>query len=218
MRHCCLENDFTLPDPAGHAAQLRAVLARLPAAADCGATVVRLFAGFTPGEEMTEAIWGRLLGALADCAAASERLGMELAVETHGAIAPLPDGSAGHRHTATTRRDGLARLAREMPPGVGFNYDPGNVKAADPADRRYALDLVAGRVNYCHLKDWRRVGAGWEACAPGDDDLDYAALLPVAGFGGPYLVEYEPLGDTEAGIARSLAYLRRAFPDATLGG
>jgi sugar phosphate isomerase/epimerase len=117
----------------------------------------------------------------------------------------------------TTRRDWLRRLTVEMPPEVGFNYDPGNLKAADPADDRYAADLLAGRVTYCHLKDWRRSGEGWAACAPGDDSIDYARLLPVPGFAGVYLIEYEPLEDTVEGLKRSLAYLRRAVPTATLG-
>ena len=107
---------------------------------------------------------------------------------------------------------------REVPPGVGFNWDPGNLKAADPADDRYAADLLAGRITYCHLKDWRRTaGDGWVACAPGDDAIDYGRLLPAAGFDGVYLIEYEPLEDTLDGLTRSLAYLRRAVPGATLG-
>jgi sugar phosphate isomerase/epimerase len=72
-------------------------------------------------------------------------------------------------------------------------------------------------VSYCHLKDWRRAGNGWVACAPGDDLIDYSQLLPVPGFEGVYLIEYEPLEDTVDGLKRSLAYLRRAFPGATLG-
>jgi sugar phosphate isomerase/epimerase len=215
-RYCCLENDFTRPDPGEHDAQVRTALAQLPAAADCGAEVVRLFAGFTPAEQITDPIWKRLLAALATCAAAAGRRGMRIAIETHGAITMLPDGSLAHRHTVTTRRDWLTRLVREMPPEVGFNYDPGNLKAADPADDRYAADLLAGRVLYCHLKDWRRTGNGWVACAPGDDTLDYARLLPVPGFDGVYLIEYEPLEDTVDGLKRSLAYLRRTIPAATL--
>ena len=31
-----------------------------------------------------------------------------------------------------------------------------------------------------------------------------------------YLIEYEPLEDTEDGLTRSLSYLRKAFPDASL--
>lgn len=216
-QYFCLENDFTRPDADEHAAQVRPVLAQLPAAADCGAGVVRLFAGFTPVDAMTEAIWGRLIASLAECAAAAATRGLTVAIETHGAIAFLPDGAAVHRHTVTTHRDGLARLLRELPPAVGFNYDPGNLKAADPSDHSYAADLLAGRVTYCHLKDWRWLGDGWVACAPGDDDLDYAGLLPVAGFDGVYLIEYEPLQDTVDGLKRSLAYLRRAVSNATLG-
>ena len=216
-RYCCLENDFTRPDPAEHEKQLRTVLAQLPAAADCGAEVVRLFAGFTPAGQMSEPVWKRLLAALETSAAAAARRGMTIAIETHGAITTLPDGSLAHRHTVTTRRDLLARLLREMPSEVAFNYDPGNLKAADPTDDRYAADLLAGRVSYCHLKDWRRTGDGWVACAPGDDSIDYARLLPVPGYDGVYLIEYEPLDDTVDGLKRSLAYLRRAIPSATLG-
>ena len=220
-RYCCLENDFTRPDPGEHETQLRTVLAQLPPAADCGAQFVRLFAGFTPAEEMTETIWRRLLDALETCAATADRMGMRIAIETHGAITKLPDGSLAHQHTVTTRRDGLERLLRELPAAVAFNYDPGNLKAADPTDLRYAADLLASRVSYCHLKDWRRTGIGWTACAPGDDTggdtIDYARLLPVPGYEGVYLIEYEPLEDTVDGLTRSLAYLRRAVPGATLG-
>ena len=216
-RYCCLENDFTRPDPAEHEAQVRTVLAQFAPAADCGAEMVRLFAGFTPADRMSEPIWNRLFAALATCAAAAGRSGMKIAIETHGAITTLPDGSLAHAHTVTTRRDCLIRLLREMPPDVAFNYDPGNLKAADPTDDRYAADLLAGRVSYCHLKDWRPKGDGWAACAPGDDSIDYARLLPVAGFDGVYLIEYEPLEDTVDGLKRSLAYLRRIIPTATLG-
>jgi sugar phosphate isomerase/epimerase len=107
-----------------------------------------------------------------------------------------------------------------MPREVGFNWDPGNLKAADPHDQRYAADLIAGRVTYCHLKDWRRKGDGWVACAPGDDGgddaINYTRLLPVASFDGVCLIEYEPLEDTVEGIRRSLGYLRRVIPRAAL--
>jgi sugar phosphate isomerase/epimerase len=214
--YCCLENDFTRSDSGDHTKQLQRVLDQLPAVADGGARLVRLFAGFTPYEEMTETIWARLIAAMVECSLAAERRGMSIAIETHGTIAHLPNGIAVHRHTVTTHRDGLARLLQELPSSIGFNYDPGNLKAADPADRRYAADLLANRVTYCHLKDWKPVGEGWIACAPGDDDLDYSQILPVSNFEGAYLIEYEPLEDTVDGLNRSLSYLRRTFPQATL--
>lgn len=216
-RYCCVENDFTRPDADEHDAQLRQVLAQLPVAADCGAQVVRLFAGFTHYDKMTEAIWARLLAALEVCEAAASSLGLFIAIETHGAIDHLTGGVAIHHHTVTTHRAGLARLLREMPETIAFNYDPGNLKAANPADQQYAFDLLSGRINYCHMKDWKQHGEGWLACAPGDDNLDYRLLLPIPGFTGVYLIEYEPLEDTIEGIQRSLTYLRSIVPNVTLG-
>jgi sugar phosphate isomerase/epimerase len=207
---CCIENDFTLADAALHAAQVQKALAQSRAAALCGAKQVRFFAGFTPVSEMTEPQWSRLLSALLKCDAELETLGLTMAIETHGAIRFQPDGSAIHLHTATTDRSALSRLLSELPERIGFNYDPGNVRAADPADTRYGVDLLAGRITYCHLKDWLRSGEGWVACAVGDarDGIDFKALLPKTNYHGTFLIEYEPLADTREGIARSLAHLR----------
>jgi sugar phosphate isomerase/epimerase len=213
---CCIENDFTLA-PAAHQAMLARVLTQIRVAAGCGATHVRLFAGFTPATAMTEEIWQRMLHAFGVCDALCEQLNLLIAIETHGAIRHTPAGLAIHTSSVTTDRDGIARLLKELPPRVGFNYDPGNIKAACPDDRRLALNLLNGRINYCHLKDWRALPAdgqtGWLPCAIGDDDLDYAALLPRMKFDGCYLIEYEPLEDTEAGIGRSVEFLRKCgFP------
>jgi sugar phosphate isomerase/epimerase len=205
---CCLENDFTLPDAAAHAAMLSATLRQIEAAQKCGARQVRLFAGFTPAAEVTAAMWDRMLAAFDRADALCADLGLTIAIETHGRIT-VRDGAAVHEHTVTTNPDCLRRLLRELPPRVGFNWDPGNLKAVNPADRTCALSLLNGRINYCHLKDWRRVGPGWIACAIGDDDLDYAPLLRDVRFDGVFLIEYEPTHDPEDGIRRSLGYLRK---------
>ena len=209
---CCIENDFTLPDAAAHDAAVHKAIAQSRAAAECGAKQVRFFAGFTPYAEMTDAIWKRLLEALVTCDRELERLGLAMAIETHGAIRWNTDGSAAHIHTVTTHRSGLTRLLAELPARIGFNYDPGNIRAAEPADLRCAVDLLAGRITYCHLKDWVRTGDGWTAAAVGDpaDGIDWADLLPRTGYTDTYLIEYEPLADTKAGIDRSLAHLRAA--------
>ena len=207
---CCIENDFTLADADLHAAQVQKAIAQSRAAALCGAKQVRFFAGFTPVSEMSEPLWSQLLSALLECDAELEKLGLTMAIETHGAIRFQKDGSAIHLHTATTDRNALSRLISELPERIGFNYDPGNVRAADPADTRYAVDLLAGRITYCHLKDWLRSGEGWVPCAVGDvgDGIDFKALLPKTGYQGTFLIEYEPLADTREGIARSLAHLQ----------
>ena len=206
---CCIENDFTLSDPDAHTATVNKAIEQSRAAAACGARQVRFFAGFTPYLEMTDAIWKRLIEAIVACDRELEKLGLAMAIETHGAIRWNADGSATHIHTVTTHRDGLSRLLAELPGRIGFNYDPGNIRAAEPDDTRCAVDLLAGRITYCHLKDWVRTGQGWTAAAVGDapDGIDWAGLLPKTGYAGTYLIEYEPLEDTRAGIDRSLAHL-----------
>lgn len=205
---CCLENDFTLPETATHDAVVAATLAQIRVAARCGAKQVRLFAGFTPAMLLTEAIWERLLAAFQTADNLCATLGLTIAIETHGQIT-MRDGAAHHTHTVSTEPVALQRLRRELPARVGFNYDPGNLKAVAPDDKTYALPLLQGRITYCHLKDWRRVGDGWVACAIGDDDLDYGPLLRAMTYDGVYLLEYEPAHDPEDGIQRSLDYLRR---------
>lgn len=205
---CCLENDFTLPDPIAHATLVAATLRQIQAAAACGASQVRLFAGFTPAVAMTPEIWDRMLAAFRDADTLCEQLGLTIAVETHGRIT-MRDGAAIHEHTVSTDSSSLARLLRELPPRVGFNWDPGNLKAVAPDDRLCSLPLLDGRITYCHLKDWRRTGAGWTACAVGDDDLDYGSLLRQARYDGVYLIEYEPTHDPVNGLRRSLDALRR---------
>lgn len=205
---CCIENDFTLADASAHDAMVQRVLPQIELAASLDATHVRLFAGFTPAAEMTDDTWRRLLEAVHRCSDLCESLGLSIALETHGQITQAPDGSAVHAHTVTTDPASLRRLMGELPANVGFNYDPGNLKAVAPEDRTYLLDLLDARINYCHLKDWRRQGAGWTAVAPGEDDLDYGELLSRMSYDGVYLIEYEPTGDVEDGIRRGLAYLQ----------
>jgi len=205
---CCLENDFTLSDPAAHERMLGRTLRQIRFARECGASQVRLFAGFTPAALMTEAIWSRMLGAFSRADGLCAELGLTIAIETHGRITMAGD-VAHHEHTVTTEPAAARRLVQALPPRIGFNYDPGNLKAVAPADTTYGLPLFNGRINYCHLKDWRRSGGGWIACAIGDDDLDYGPLLKAIRFDGVYLIEYEPTRDVLEGIRRSLDYLER---------
>ena len=206
---CCIENDFTLADAGAHAEMIEKCSRQLVAAAECGATHVRLFAGFTPAAEVTPEIWSRMISAFEAMEGQCPGLGLTIAIETHGGIRFNDDGSATHINSVTTDPDCLRRLIAELPPRVGFNFDPGNIKAVRPDDPDCCLSIINERINYCHMKDWSRQGEGWVAVAIGDDDLDYAPFFERMSFSGVYLIEYEPLHDCEEGIRRSLDYLER---------
>ena len=206
---CCIENDFTLAESSAHEEVLDKCRRQLVAAAECGATHVRLFAGFTPAAEITPEIWSRMISAFEIMDSQCAGLGLTIAIETHGGIRFNDDGSATHINSVTTDPDCLRRLMEELPPRVGFNFDPGNIKAVRPDDPDCCLSILNERINYCHMKDWSRQGDGWVAVAIGDDALDYAPLFERMSFSGVYLIEYEPLHDCEDGIRRSLDYLER---------
>jgi sugar phosphate isomerase/epimerase len=205
---CCLENDFTLPDQQAHTQMVSMTKTQMHAAAECGARKIRLFAGFTPVEEMSEAIWHQMITAFHELEPISQELGLSITIETHGRIA-FDNGAAHHAHTVSTSPAAIARMKRELPLRIGFNYDPGNLKAVNPADPDCLLPLLNDRITYCHLKDWKKHGNGWLACAIGDDDLAYPRLLPEMTYDGLCMIEYEPTHDIEDGIRRSLDYLRR---------
>ncbi len=214
---CCIENDFTLADAQAHETMVDKVLSQIRAAAACGATHVRLFAGFTPVDQMTDESWGRMFEAFSRCDALCEQHGMQIAIETHGAIELDETGAAIHSHTASTHPDSLRKLLAALPERIGFNYDPGNLKPLAEGDPLLRLDLLDKRINYCHLKDWRKSGKGWVACAIGDDDLDYGPLFKKMSFDGVYLIEYEPLEDPREGIQRSLDYLSSTVDQVDFG-
>lgn len=205
---CCLENDFTLLDPVAHQAMLATTIRQFSAAAACGARQVRLFAGFTPADAMTPALWDQMLSAFQIAQNRCAELGLSIAIETHGRIT-VQGGAAHHEHTVTTHPNALQRLLNALPAQIGINWDPGNLKAVAPEDRLCALPVLDQRITYCHLKDWRRYEGGWIACAIGDDDLDYEPLLRKTSYSGVFLIEYEPTHDPVDGIQRSLDYLRR---------
>jgi len=177
----------------------------MESAAKCGAEYIRLFTGWTPAEEISEEIWLRMTDAFTKCSDLAQKLNVQLSIETHGVLEKCDRGFR-HVHSASTRRDMVQRMTASLPENIGFNYDPGNLKPFGD----FLLDIINCKINYCHLKDWKKTGEDqWTACAVGDDDLDYFELLSKMKYKGPLLIEYEPLHDQIEGIARSLKYLRK---------
>ncbi|WP_168735491.1 sugar phosphate isomerase/epimerase family protein [Cohnella fermenti] len=204
----CLENDFTLEDRSDLLEMIERTKREIALCHELGATHVRLFTGFELAERMTEDRWRWLLGAFREAEALCASFGIEIAIETHGQLTPEGEGFV-HRHTTSTDWGSLQRLLRELPPRIGINFDPGNLKPVGGRPLTDYARLLDGRINYCHLKDWKRTGDCWTACGVGDDDIDWDALLAAMSYDGVYLIEYEPTHDVEDGIVRSLNHLRK---------
>ena len=204
---CALENDFTLPDAAAHDEMVARTLDQFNIAAMCRATHLRLHAGFTPAAEVTDEIWKRMIDAFHRCQEEASRRGLTLAVETISIGVPNDDGTSSPVAAVTSDRECLTRLVEELPPGVGFNFDPGNIKPVHPDDPLCCLDILNGHINYCHLKDWARLGEGWVPVALGEGGLDFGPIFETLDYEGICLIEYEAPFDTVSGIQRSLHYL-----------
>lgn len=202
------ENDFSLTDPQAHRQMLDHVLAVIDIARLFGVSHLRLFAGFTPAKDFTARLYEQVVDAFKLVNERCVEYGIAISIETHGKIT-WKGGVAHHENTISTDPYYLDRLMRDLPANIGFNYDPGNIKAVWPEESDCFVSILADRINYCHLKDWIARDGGWVAAAIGDGALDYSSLLPKIPYDGVYLIEYEPLRDLEDGIRRSLAYLER---------
>lgn len=214
---CCLDNDFTMPNLLKHMRSVETVIEQINAAADCGATQVRLFVGNTPYERMSDDSWRRMIEAFETCNTVCADLGLRIAIETQGVLKQNPDGSISHFSSASTSFEGLNRLVDDLPPAIGFNYDPANIKAAEDNCQDLHLPLLNHRISYCHLKDWKRSGDGWVPCAVGESNLNYEPLLEQMRYDGVYLVEYDGPDDLEEGIRRSVNYLNRVCENVVFG-
>lgn len=202
------ENDFSLADPQAHRRMVAHVLAVIDIARLFGVSHLRLFAGFTPAKEVTARLYEQVIDAFQIVNERCMEHGIAISIETHGKIT-WKGGVALHENTISTDPHYLERLVRDLPANIGFNYDPGNIKAVWPGEPDCWVSIINERINYCHLKDWVACDGGWVAGAIGDGTLDYGTLLPKIAFDGTYLIEYEPLSDLEDGIRRSLTHLEQ---------
>ena len=139
-------------------------------------------------------------------------LGMQISIETHGALTPFGMG-VKHTPTVSTDKSALKRMLKSLPDSVGINFDPGNLKPVHRESLESYAELLENKINYCHLKDWILNDDGsWTAAGVGD----WRNLLKKIHYDGIYLIAYEPTHDVEAGIRRSLDYLRRIVPEIEL--
>lgn len=211
LEYASTGNDFTQAGEAACFADLEKIKRVIAIAARLGVHYLRIFAGFSPAEEVIGERLERMVSCLNAAAAHADLLGVTLAVETHGGVTNVPGGIT-HFHSTSTQPELLDRWLGEVSPRVGILFDPANLGAVG-MDEAQILSLYGDllpRISTLHLKDFKRVSAtALQPCACGEGQLDWSGLwemfrlFPGAGF-----MEYEITADIEDGLNRTLLHLR----------
>jgi sugar phosphate isomerase/epimerase len=184
----------------------------------CGEHGVPLMNGFTGFLVADADDWGangssiagdvhfdRAAEGLKHLAGVAEKSGVVLTLEIHM--------NTIHDTVATTARL-LDRVGSDC---VLANPDPGNAFGTSTAEQDAgALDLLAGRIGYFHLKNCRRVeGAFSYEGFLGDGEIDfvpYLEKLDAQGYEGSVCIEYVGEGDAKASAKADIAYLNSIVP------
>ena len=148
MPFATVENDFTLDNVVDHNEMIEHVLSSIRQAVLFKVSHIRIFIGFMPAEDITNRIYSQAIDAMKKCSLLCSEYDISISIETHGRIVHK-NGIAFHHNTMSTDPKFLEKMMKDLPDNVGFNYDPGNIKAVRPADKTYCLDIINERINYC---------------------------------------------------------------------
>ena len=183
-------NTFTLKDDAKRAVEIQKVKDWTARAAKLGAKTVRIFAGnLEKGEQLADA-QKRVVDAMNECCEVAEKLGVFLALETHGGITDTPEH--------------LLELVKPVKsPALGVNIDTGNFNTADP----YAdIAKIAPYGVVSQVKTEVNPGGKKKVEA---DLSRVVKILKDANFHGYVALEYEAAEDPKVAVPRTVKELRK---------
>lgn len=207
LRAVSTGNDFTQADESACKTDLEKIMHVTALAEALGARTLRIFAGFSPAEEVTGARWKRMVSCLNEAVEHASRHGVTLAVETHGGVKSVPGGIA-HFHSTSTRPELLTRWLGEVSPKARLLFDPANLGAVgmNEAEILALYRQLQPQIAVFHLKDFKRISpTAIQPCACGEGMLDWTQLMAgFRAFEGIGFLEYEMTGDIVDGLKRTL--------------
>lgn len=207
-------NDFTVADEAVVRADVAKVRQAIDICAFLGVKSLRIFAGFSPYQEVEERRFGVMIDALNQVAEYGRKHGVMAAVETHGGVQAYPDG-VEHFHSVSTWQGCLERILKETSDSLKFVFDPANLYAIPGTDVQAVLELIGSRIAYVHMKDFVGTAGGHlKPGAVGDEKRDWKGILASAlQWSDTYMIEYEEPGNIEEGTRRSKDYLEHVWKE-----
>ena len=183
-------NDFC--KPAGEALDAEKAMTRqwIDYAAQLGAPVIRIFAGYVPPGDTEAAALDRCVAAIDESVAYAASKGVVLALENHGGVTATPEQ--------------LLAIVKRVAPSSSFgvNFDSGNFNTADP----YAsLEMIAPYAMNTQVKVSVLPAGGQKQPS---DLARVIRILKQAHYRGYLVLEYEDEAEPRTAIPPLLKQLR----------
>lgn len=168
--------------------------------------ILRIFAGFSPVEEVVGERWDCMIRCLTEIASYSKNV--VLAIETHGGVNGFDDG-VQHFYSTSSKPDVLQRMLLELPESIKVNFDPANLWAVGIRQPEEVYAAIKDRVAVVHLKDFATLPSGhMKPAACGDSEMDWDAIISSLNPELPMLFEYENVEDVTDGLMRCYQFIQ----------
>lgn len=171
--------------------------------------MLRIFAGFTAKEAVSEAAFDSMLESLTEICRYGEAKGVTPVIETHGGVNGFDDG-VEHFESVTTDMASLTRILSALPDNARICFDPANLYAVGHSHPEQFFETFRDKVAYAHFKDFASLPSGHlKPSHCGDSQMEWTPILKaMADFPGAAMFEYENVEDVEAGLRRSYEYIK----------
>ena len=171
-----------------------------------GVKFLRIFAGFSPVEEVAGERWNCMINCLTKIADYSKHV--VLTIETHGGVNGYDDG-VEHFYSTSSKPDVLVEMLSQLPESVKVNFDPANLWAVGVRHPETVYLSIKERVAVVHLKDFITLPSGHlKPSACGESKMDWDAILSALNPELPMLFEYENVEDITKGLARCNQFIQ----------
>lgn len=176
---------------------------------ELGIKYLRIFAGFTALEKVSEKGFDVMLNSLNEVCEYAENKGVVPVIETHGGVDGYDDG-VEHFASTTTDLETLKKIIDNVPDNARICFDPANLYAVGIKNPEIFYSEIKDKVAYAHFKDFAPVKSGHiKPSYCGDSDMDWDAILDaMQDFEGFALFEYENTEDIKEGLVKSYNYIK----------
>ena len=173
-----------------------------------GIEYLRIFAGFTPLDEVNEKIFDMMINSLTEVCNYAKEIGVVPVIETHGAVNGYDDG-VEHIMSTTTDLDTLKRILDNIPDNAKVCFDPANLYAVGVKNPEIVYNEIKEKVAYAHFKDFRPLESGHiKPSYCGDSNMDWDKILDsMKDFEGVAVFEYENTDDIKDGLEKCCNYI-----------